>query len=154
MPPRSAYITARSRRDNTRYPDDWCLYPICYITWKENHNTLRLWWGNRLQLTTTETGRCTTSTGSPARARGMFGVSRGQGFANIKNKVTRQPFSRGRGFVQNGLMQENGREGKNGNKSIYAENQKETITQGKRTARTKLMKNNITKKYNYRYCSS
>jgi len=75
----------------------------------------------------------------------MFGVSRGQGFANIKNKVTRQPFSRGRGFVQNGLMQENGREGKNGNKSIYAENQKETITQGKRTARTKLMKNNITK---------
>ena len=65
----------------------------------------------------------------------MFGVSRGQGFANIKNKVTRQPFSRGRGFVPNGLMQENGREGKNGNKSIYAENQKETITQGKRTAR-------------------
>jgi len=39
----------------------------------------------------------------------MFGLSRGQGFANIKNKVTRQPFSRGRGFVQNGLMQENGR---------------------------------------------
>ena len=45
--------------------------------------------------------------------------------------------------------------GKNENKSkIYAEKPKKTIILDKRTAKTKLMKNNITKKHKYRYCSS
>ena len=48
------------------------------------------------------------------RARGMFGVSRGRGFANIENRVTRQSFSRGRGFVQNVQYQQSFTRGRRG----------------------------------------
>ena len=36
----------------------------------------------------------------------------------------------------------------------YMQKNQKTITLDKRTAKTKLMKNNVTKKHNYRYCSS